>query len=118
MITGRLRGLGAAIEDLTRRADRGADRGMARASRIVADAARREHEYENHTRNLERATQPAPVQGRLRDGNLTGGVVAAMGYGSYVDARKPFLLPAFERAKDEAEAALGAALDDAFKGTK
>jgi hypothetical protein len=118
MITGRIRGLERALEDLTRRADAGAARGMERASKIVADAARAEHAYENHTRDLERATRPAPVQGRLRDGNLTGGVVAAMDYGSYVEARKPFLRPAFERAKAEADAAMESALAGAFVGPK
>lgn len=118
MIRASLKGLERTLEDITRRMDAGAAKGMERAAKLVADEARTHHAFQNRTGDLQASIAAAPVQGRARDGNLTGGVVATEDYAAYVEARVPFLYPAWLAAQDQANAALAASLDAAFNGVR
>jgi hypothetical protein len=79
----------------------------------VAAAARGQHTYQNRTGLLERSTQALEAEGSLVAGMLVGGVLADTDYAGYVEARLPFLAPAWARTERDADAILQASIEEA-----
>lgn len=55
------------------------------ASRLVRDAAKAGHAYQDRTGDLTRSIRVITLSGRATDGTLSGGVIATMFYASFVE---------------------------------
>lgn len=100
---------GALAEALDEETERAAEIG----ARVVAEVAARNHDYQNRTGDLEGSTGDVPPTGRFTDDSLQFGAAAGAEYGEFVDAKLPFLEPAYEaseaRLEHEFDNALGRA---------
>lgn len=109
----RVLGLDEAVADLTAALDQELQQGMLRVAQAVAEEAAGHHSYENRTGSLQAATQAGGTRGAASDGEIVVEVVADTPYGEYVEAKLPFLEPAFEAADDRISAELENALQRA-----
>jgi hypothetical protein len=114
MLRARLTGIEPAIGRLERGIGAELERTLERASKRVADEAKRSHAFENRTGDLERSIRPLDVH-RSADFVFVGGVVADTDYGEYVEASRPFLQPAFDRLAPGIENELEFALEQAAR---
>jgi hypothetical protein len=111
----RLTGVEADLARLAVALDPQLDAALALFSARVADAARASHPFQNRTGDLESSIRALDTHGDALAGTLEGGVIADEEYAEHVDARLPFLQPAFDRTEGEADRFLQDALDEAAR---
>lgn len=111
-----LAGVAAFVRDLETGVERELRRALLRVGDDTAAVARATHPYRNRTGRLEGSTEGYSVlYGSPWDGSLTGGVVAATPYASFVDAKPAFefLGPAWRMYEPQADVVLEQALEAA-----
>lgn len=86
---------------------------MAAISEDVAEEARQGHAFQNRTGDLEASIQPVDIFGTFSLGTLSGGVIALEDYAEYVDAKLPFLEPAWQCVEPHADQIVQNAVDAA-----
>jgi hypothetical protein len=101
-----------ALGEIRAQLDQHASPAMDAAAKVVADDAASDHEYQNRTGDLQGHTVAGLTRGRLLAGDLEGEVLGDMPYGEFVEARMPFLQPAWDRSQNEAERAFERAMGE------
>ena len=104
-------GLDEALDDARASLDEVTPDAMHAAADVVARAAAQRHRYQNRTGTLQSMTLAGLSGGSFLSGTAYGDVLGDTPYGQYLEEtrymgdRFAFLLPAWERSQDRAEAA-------------
>lgn len=96
--------LDASCERLLADFERATEEALTFAAERVATQARTSHPYRNRTGDLESSTHAEGPSGSVWDDSLRTWVVASEEYASYVNARLPFLQPAYDAVASEVDA--------------
>lgn len=108
-----LTGFDEVVDALVAAVREGAADGVAEAAELVATEARAHHSFHNRTGDLEASIH---VEDHPHDhpDAPSAFVVASEDYAQYVDAKLPFLEPAFDAVEGQATAAVERAIDRAL----
>jgi hypothetical protein len=112
-----LLGVDDAVQALESRLDAELEAAARVGGQVVAAIAQQTHAWQNRTGDTEALTGDIPPTGRFSDGTLVFGAMSGTAYSSYLEARFPYLEPAFQMAEGRLEYEFDAALRRAAADT-